>query len=91
MCEWGAIRDERLELPDGICVAEAIWGSKQAENNLATNFVGDYFQKNGRYRRSSRQDIKLQGLAGEQRQSHSAQAASAVRNTLRREPQLLLH
>ena len=24
MCECGAIRDERLELPDGICVAEAI-------------------------------------------------------------------
>jgi RNA recognition motif-containing protein len=28
MCECGAIRDERLELPDGICVAEAISGPK---------------------------------------------------------------
>jgi hypothetical protein len=38
MCECGAIRDERLELPDGICVPEAISGSNLAwevENQLS--------------------------------------------------------
>jgi hypothetical protein len=45
MCEWGAIRDERLELPDGICVAEAISGSNlgQWKKQLSFQLCGVLF------------------------------------------------
>ena len=68
-----------------------ILGLEVEKNNLVSNFVEFYFQKNGRYRRTSRQDIKLQGLAGVQRQRRSTQAAPAIFNALCREPQLLLY
>lgn len=51
MCECGAIRDERLKLPDGICVAEAIFKVPNllgcGKNNLVTNLVEVYFRKMG--------------------------------------------